>query len=256
MSTTALNRQSGLTLVELMIALALSLVVATATIQMFVGTRQTQGLNDEINRLQENARFALEILTENIRLAGYTGPNYVGALPAYFLQDACDTFDPCTDDGGASNSDRIAVQFNPPPDDGTETDCTGAVVPADVVIANVYHITSAGGVNSLSCRGYNVDTGSWVAAAQPIISGIDSMQVQYGLDASGDGATAFVSADRVTDWNEVVAVRIGLLVNAGSGTGSGETVSKDYVLLDANKLTFNDKLARQIYTTTAAIHNR
>jgi len=220
-----------------------------------------------LNRLQENARFALQILTDNIRLAGYQDPSpaqqmsnelakKIGNPPFQFHTDACGSFNPCTaDGGGTNNSDRLAIQLNPPP--GAETDCTGTVVPANAVIANVYYITTTNGINSLTCRGVDSDTGNWLGGSeQPLISGIDSMQIQYGID-SGNGATQFVSADRV-DWDSasIAAVRIAVLVSSGSATGSGDAQQKDYVLLDANALSFNDKLLRQVYTTTASIQNR
>lgn len=255
-----MKHQLGFSLIELIIALALSLFIAGATIFMYLGSRQTQVLNDEVNRLQENGRFALQILTENIRLAGYQGPGQSGSAPGHFLHEACGSFDPCTEDGGDGNSDRIAVQLNPPPDDGSEIDCTGATVPQGAVIANVYHITTTDNISSISCRGFQVTPApaDWLSDAQPLISGIDNMQIQYGLDSGGDGVRSFVSADRVGagNWDQVAAVRIGLLANAGSTTGHGEASERDYVLLDADKLSFDDKIIRQVFTATAGIHNR
>lgn len=239
-----------------MIAMTLGIFLIGATAQMYFSTRLTSNLNNELNRLQENGRFALELLSESIRIAGYMGPSQAGAIPAYFLQTACGGFDPCTDDGGGAVSDRIAVQLNPPPDDGTETDCTGTAVGATDTIANVYYITTVDDVSTLTCRGFNVTTNAWIAGEQALIDGIDSLQIQYGIiGSSGNSTTAFVSADQVATWGDVRAVRIGLLINAGdSSTADGDT-EREFILLDAAKMTFTDQKVRQIYTTTAALNN-
>lgn len=67
------KKQKGLTLVELMIAVVLGLILVAGVIQIFVANKQTYRVTDAQSRLQENARFALEVLTRDIRSAGYSG---------------------------------------------------------------------------------------------------------------------------------------------------------------------------------------
>jgi type IV pilus assembly protein PilW len=69
----AQHRQQGLTLVEIMVAVALSVILLTGVIQIFVGSKATYRLQDNIARLQENGRFALDFLTRDVRMAGYRG---------------------------------------------------------------------------------------------------------------------------------------------------------------------------------------
>lgn len=63
----------GLTLVELMISLVLSLLLAAAMVQLFIGNKQTFRMQEATARLQENGRFALEFITRDMRVAGYSG---------------------------------------------------------------------------------------------------------------------------------------------------------------------------------------
>lgn len=63
----------GLTLVELMISLALSLLLGLALVQLFIGNKQTFRMQESSARLQENGRFALEFITRDMRVAGYSG---------------------------------------------------------------------------------------------------------------------------------------------------------------------------------------
>jgi type IV pilus assembly protein PilW len=65
--------QKGLTLIELMIALTLSLVLLAGVIQIFVANKASYRMTEAHARLQENARFALDILSRDVRSAGYSG---------------------------------------------------------------------------------------------------------------------------------------------------------------------------------------
>lgn len=62
-----------MTLVELMVAMVLSLFLVGGIIQIFVGNRVTFAFNDGLSRIQENARFSLEHLAFTSRMAGYSG---------------------------------------------------------------------------------------------------------------------------------------------------------------------------------------
>lgn len=67
------HRQSGFSLVEIMVALVISLFLTIGVIQLFVGTKQTYRVNDALSRLQENGRFAMEKLKEDLLMVGHYG---------------------------------------------------------------------------------------------------------------------------------------------------------------------------------------
>lgn len=62
-----------MTLVELMVALVLSLFLVGGIIQIFIGNRVTFAFNEGLSRIQENARFSLEHMAYTSRMAGYSG---------------------------------------------------------------------------------------------------------------------------------------------------------------------------------------
>lgn len=245
--------QSGLSLVELLIGIALGLLLTAAALSSLLVSREAYRTTDTLSRVQENARFAIQELARAVRIAGYRDPAN-GLAPEPFFADACGAFDPCTADGGGNDSDRIAVMLDPPPDDGTDTDCVGNGVEADAVIANVYYIQVSGGISSLMCRGYDVVAGNWAGSAQPLVDGIDTMQVLYGLMDNG-GLTEYVSADRVDNWLRVGAVRIGLLVSTGQEVGGSDLAMREYTLLDADPINREDRFQRHVFFTTIAINN-
>ena len=63
----------GFSLVELMVALLIGLIISIGVVQIFGATRATYQLDEGLARAQENGRFALEFLTQDIRHAGYMG---------------------------------------------------------------------------------------------------------------------------------------------------------------------------------------
>lgn len=63
----------GLSLVELMVAITIGLIIMAAVSSLFVSSKQTYTTQDSLARLQENARFAMQFLIKDLRLAGYFG---------------------------------------------------------------------------------------------------------------------------------------------------------------------------------------
>ena len=77
----ALLRQRGLTLVELLVSMVLMLLVSIATVALFNVSATSYRTIDAGQELQDNGRFALEILGQAARSAGFqdrTGPRFRG----------------------------------------------------------------------------------------------------------------------------------------------------------------------------------
>lgn len=72
-SITAPRTSRGFSLVELMVAITLGLLLTAGMIQLFSSTKVTFRTNDAVARVQENGRFALEILKLQLREAGTLG---------------------------------------------------------------------------------------------------------------------------------------------------------------------------------------
>ena len=65
----------GFTLVELMIAMTISIVLIGGVVEIFTSSRQAYRLQESQARMQENARFIFAVLSNSLRQAGYTGCN-------------------------------------------------------------------------------------------------------------------------------------------------------------------------------------
>jgi len=84
-----MDRQSGLSLVELMIASAVALVMLAGVGQLFLSTRQMNMADDASADIQDTGRHILHYLSEQVRLAGMMGcaklgaNNYTSSIGAY-----------------------------------------------------------------------------------------------------------------------------------------------------------------------------
>ena len=67
-----LNSMQGFTIIELMIAMLLSLILLAGVGQIYVSSKQSYRVTEEIGRMQENSRFAMDVLTKEIRMAGFS----------------------------------------------------------------------------------------------------------------------------------------------------------------------------------------
>lgn len=63
----------GFGLVELMVAVAISLALLLGIGFVYIGAKQTFRTQDDFSRIQENVRYALETLGVDVRMAGYSG---------------------------------------------------------------------------------------------------------------------------------------------------------------------------------------
>ncbi len=65
--------QKGLSLVELMIAITIGLILMTGVVKVFLSSKNTYSNQQALSRVQETGRLAIEFLSKDIRMAGYTG---------------------------------------------------------------------------------------------------------------------------------------------------------------------------------------
>jgi len=67
------NKQSGVTMVELMVALAIGSFLMIGAIQVYNQSRQAYVINDSIARVQETAQFAMDTIEADLRMASNWG---------------------------------------------------------------------------------------------------------------------------------------------------------------------------------------
>jgi len=68
-----LNKQRGVSLVELMVSITIGLILIAGVLSIFMSSKVTYFANEKTARLQENGRVALDLLMHDVRSAGYMG---------------------------------------------------------------------------------------------------------------------------------------------------------------------------------------
>ncbi|WP_420475720.1 PilW family protein [Noviherbaspirillum sp. ST9] len=111
----AVTRQAGFTLVELMVAITVSLMMMVALVSLLVNVNRNNDELERVNTQIENGRFALQLLRDDVMQAGFWGP-YMPAIedrsttaaPAAAVIPAA-VPDPCQDPATWTPADRIAL---------------------------------------------------------------------------------------------------------------------------------------------------
>jgi type IV pilus assembly protein PilW len=86
------RRQVGVSLVELMISLTLGLILLAALLTVFANSSAARGELERTSRQIENGRYAIQLVADDLRVAGFYGELNVGAMPIpAALPDPCST---------------------------------------------------------------------------------------------------------------------------------------------------------------------
>jgi type IV pilus assembly protein PilW len=68
-----LNKQRGVSLVELMVSVTIGLILLAGVMSIFFSSKVTYFANEKMARLQESGRVALNLISHDVRAAGYMG---------------------------------------------------------------------------------------------------------------------------------------------------------------------------------------
>jgi type IV pilus assembly protein PilW len=90
---------------------------------------------------------------------------------------------------------------------------------------------------------------------QPLVEGIENLQIRYGIDTNNDFVVnQYVTAGAVPNWNNVVSLTLAVLIRSEVETGV-ERDNQIYNLLGTAFGPYSDRRQRTIYTTTVVLRN-
>jgi type IV pilus assembly protein PilW len=310
-------QQAGLTIVELMVSIVIGIILVLGAISMLVTSKQTYVIQEDLARIQESGRLAMEIMQNDIRMSGYGGcsndfiqvkfappvppPNDAFGAPIEAYEAGAANWAP----GGGGlpgnivvTSDGITVRHIGGQTSALTADMTLATdaIPAanfgitgiaaisDCFAADVFAVGGLGGVAAPGLsKPYRATDNAVLSQAtfvryfvgtdangdpalfrtlngvtQQLVDGVEMMQITYGEDSSGDGLPdQYVAGNAVGNWNDIAAVRIGLLMRSADQVASDtDTFAYD---VDADGVVdFNgpgDRRRRRVMTTTIFLRN-
>lgn len=334
-----MRREDGLTLVELMVSIALGLIVLLAATVVFTNTSRSRNEMEKSNRQTENGRYASQLLTNNLRMAGYMAEfdpsvlaapttlpdpcgtqatDLINAMPLHVqgINDVTSGSAPsCISDvrtgtdilvvrrvsgcvagstgcaafqGGAPH---LQASLCTPATGGTELAYTTPTSNSDyathyfklstnqadftlhknncTTLADIYrfHVDiyfvannnrAGDGIPTLK----RASLGAGGFQTEALVDGIENMQIEYSIDADGNGTpdAYMVAPATVADWRNAMAARVHLLVR-NTEPSAGQVDSRTYVLgtdgAGGAKTIgpFNDAYKRHVYAMTTLFAN-
>ena len=273
MNRLQLHRQKGLTLIELLIAMTLSLMIMGAVGTILVNSNQAASLSDTLSQTQETGRFAADYMNRQLLRAGYD-PDESGLVP---FADVCATAseERCIwDSSAADTGDTLAIQRIAVAGEDTAVTCYGSAledenendITVDVAVMDVYWVEVDGnGLSNLRCESFDINgtaqanPGETFGASQALAAGITAMHILYGESTTPPvdevlNVSRYLSASEVVEWDNVYAMQIGFLTEAMIST-EAPPEDRQYVVLNSPIYDFTDQISRQVFSTTVTLLN-
>lgn len=198
-ATPPVDRQAGFTLTELMIAGSLGVIILLGLTQLWASAHHTDRTTQALARMQEDARYALDVMEHFLSAAGRQHP----APVMHGLTVAADTADatalpPIT--AAHTGDHEIQIQLRTL---AGERDCTGAAS-ARAAVTRIRFMLDG---DDLECE---VNGG----IDQALISGVTDFSLRYGFDGNDDGSPDYYERlAAIPDLTGVIAVRISLTLS-------------------------------------------
>jgi len=275
------HKQSGLSLIELMIAVTIGLFLLTGIATSYMTSVKSSSNRDQFSMLEDNARLALDVITKSLEHTGYanglTIENRFVKNRATIIEENCGsgfknvvdqsifpnkpTFDVVA--SGVATGDSITTVYLG--DNRLNTDCAGGVLVSDCRLAagvtdnaRIYNsfFLAKDANDSLLCAG------SRQTEQQVVAEGIENIQILYGVD-SGAAAGTDLKIDRFVNAEElfaqglessVVSIQVALLVRSLLPV-KNKAESKTFKLLDVEYTSAADRYRREVFTTTIRLRN-
>jgi type IV pilus assembly protein PilW len=237
---------NGISLLELMIALAISSLLSLTMIHMASATRSSFRLQESLAELQENGRYFADLTAYQLSDSAYHPQPWLhDSTPIGLMADSADT---------GSNSDKLVSRS------WSERNCFGTPNPAmdGAGQRRFYLKESTFELNSsslaLTCR-YGPDATDLTTQInrQGAIADVEVFQALYAVDLDGDELVDdWIRAGEWRDPSQVHAVRLGILSRSRESHGSLSPTS--FRILDFDYTAPADGRLRREISYTLPLH--
>lgn len=241
--------QRGFSIVELMVGMAIGLFLLIGLSQMFLNTRSATRHEENLARMQESGRIAIELLSREIRKVGYIS-NPIQDREIIF--PAANGFAAGTALTGTTTT--ISLRYQGSGDAFTQT-CQGGPVAATALAQQTLTVAVSAGLPDLRCASSVITGGVAVtSAAQALVPNVEAINIMAGLDTTGDlQPDQYVDPATVADWSQVSSLNIQVrLVSADDFLADAPQA---YRAFDGTLVTPADRRLRRIYGSVLTLRN-
>ena len=203
-------KNTGFSLLELLVASALSTLVIAGLIPIYIGIKTNSQYQHALMDLQDSQRFAQILLSQRIRAAGFVGcadaSNPVEQSQAIVGYDN-NTLPAALQNQVVSGTDAVSIR----------SCLSQSQISQNAQLANMaYYVgdtyrTNQQGQPVLALFQKPLDSGDRVE----LVAGVEQMQIRYGI--AGNSAASpltYYTAAQITDWRAVRSLQIELLTNS------------------------------------------
>lgn len=194
-----LFHQRGLSMVELLIAMAISAFLILGVTQLYVDNKRNYVFQQNQSANQENSRFALMLLDHELRKAGYrrvVQDSRELAFPAASVS-GCGAFTAGQIAKPTSNNLGVCFRYQRATD--TELDCHGNQITTNDPVTIRLEKTATGELNCYVNGG----------AAATLLTGVANLTFEFGIDTDADRlANTYLSSSAAqASTGSIVAIR-------------------------------------------------
>jgi len=246
----AAHRFTGMSLVELLVAMLIGAILLTGLVQIAAAARSSFRLEEAMAEVQESGRFAIDMISGILRQSAFTPEPWVGGLPPKGLTSG-------TADDVRPRGDRLAVRTwsdrncfdiaNP------TTDSDG--LPMFFLKETVLELNGAENLIQTCRYGPAAEQLATQIRRQGMVQNVYDFQVLYAEDLDSDGTPDWwVPGGRWQNENHVLGLQVALLLSSTESVI--EPAPRVYNVLDKVVNTPADGKLRRVFTYVHALSGR
>lgn len=215
------QKQGGMTLIELVISMLLSLFLIAGMSQIFMQSQKNFAIERHLADMTEDAVFALDLLSKNLSLAGYSSD---GKMDLFKADTAVigSKMNFNQDEYIRGLDDELIYRFKISDDkDLNNSLCTSSLKynQNDILTIYIYENKDSDGIPVFYCK-VKQQNEKDAFNAKPLISQVEKLEFRYGVQNKNDvnnpddDTFYYAKADDITDWKNVFAVKVFLVMRS------------------------------------------
>jgi type IV pilus assembly protein PilW len=249
MRSAADRTEGGMSLLELLVAIALTAFLLLGLVHFMSAASATALLQRNQGQIQDRARFAIDRISAAIREAGFQPEpwNETWALEGFTADNL---------DGVTSSSDRLSVRSW---SDRNCFDNRNAAADADgnalfYIRETSFDLNSSKGLTRQCRYGPSLAEMTTQIRRQGLIERVESFQLLFAIDADANGlAEAWVNAGAWDDPGQIRGVKVGLLLVSENTVVIRQP--KEFAVLDTRKRVKADGRLRHVFQFAVAVRS-